>query len=307
MGLPVRNGGNELAEAMESLLEQTYPDFTIVVSDNASDDDTSLTSQTFMTRDSRVKYSRNPENIGILANFNRALLQADAPLFMWAAHDHRYPRTFLEELVRLADESPAAVGAVPTVEYVKPETGERRSIRPDLGLRSDRRRLRLRAALRPGSVYSVYGLYRTGVLNDIGGIPLVYPADVALVASVALRGPIVHSEPTRFLYIDGSSEARRGREPLIARRISSLFAHLWRDTTAFGGLERTALRLELILALRHRWIRDRLSIQLWDGPRRSGHGRAVWEWLSRLLAIVASPSRALRRLRRLPDRPPAVS
>ena len=60
IGLPVYNGERFLAQALECLLAQTFRDFELVISDNASTDRTSEICYAYVQRDPRVRYVRNP-------------------------------------------------------------------------------------------------------------------------------------------------------------------------------------------------------------------------------------------------------
>ena len=96
IGLPIYNGENFLGDAVESLLAQTFTDFELVLVDNASTDGTAAMCERFVARDKRVRYHRNPQNIGGAPNFNLAFQLADrAPYFKWAAHDDRHLPDFL--------------------------------------------------------------------------------------------------------------------------------------------------------------------------------------------------------------------
>ena len=64
IGLPVYNGGRYLAKALDSLLGQSYEDFEIVIADNASTDDTAELCRDYERRDQRIRYFRQPRNIG---------------------------------------------------------------------------------------------------------------------------------------------------------------------------------------------------------------------------------------------------
>ena len=106
IGLPVYNGERFLAQALDCLLVQTFQDFEIIISDNASTDRTSDISRDYARADRRVRYIRNPRNLGAIANFNRVFDLSSAPLFKWAAHDDLYHEDYLESCVRILDENP---------------------------------------------------------------------------------------------------------------------------------------------------------------------------------------------------------
>ena len=124
IGVPVHNGGPLFAEMLQSLVTQTFTDFEIVISDNASTDDTSAIARRFADRDERVRYYRNETDIGAASNFNRVFELANSLIyFKWAAHDDLYKPTFLERCVEVLDREPHVVLAYTMVDVID-ETGE---------------------------------------------------------------------------------------------------------------------------------------------------------------------------------------
>jgi glycosyltransferase involved in cell wall biosynthesis len=114
IGVPVHNGGPLFAEMLQSLVTQTFTDFEIVISDNASTDDTSSIARRFAGRDERVRYYRNETNIGAAPNFNRVFELANSRIyFKWAAHDDLYKLTFLERCVEVLDRSRTSSSPIP--------------------------------------------------------------------------------------------------------------------------------------------------------------------------------------------------
>jgi glycosyltransferase involved in cell wall biosynthesis len=111
IGLPVYNGQNYLREAIESVLAQTFTDFQLVISDNASTDATEAIGREYAVRDHRVIYYRHSENIGCAPNFNFVFEQygKNAPYFKWQAHDDLIAPEFLERCVALLDAEPNLV------------------------------------------------------------------------------------------------------------------------------------------------------------------------------------------------------
>ncbi len=95
IGLPVYNGESFLDEALSSLRGQTFKDFELIISDNASTDSTADIIARHAAVDSRIKYVRQPENIGASENFLFVLSKARAELFMWAAHDDVWEENWL--------------------------------------------------------------------------------------------------------------------------------------------------------------------------------------------------------------------
>ncbi|MDR7543860.1 MAG: glycosyltransferase [Armatimonadota bacterium] len=99
--VPVYNGARYLRESLESVLAQTYGDFELVVSDNCSTDETPEI--TASLKDDRLRYFRNPTNVGLVGNFNRCLALARGEyVCIWAHDDVMLPQN-LQRKVRLLD------------------------------------------------------------------------------------------------------------------------------------------------------------------------------------------------------------
>jgi glycosyltransferase involved in cell wall biosynthesis len=111
IGLPVYNGEDFLVESLESLLGQTYEDFELIISDNASTDGTADICKRYAKEDSRIKYIRQPSNIGLIRNEQFVMRQATGELFKLAAHDDLYARDLVKKCVDALDSHPEVVVA----------------------------------------------------------------------------------------------------------------------------------------------------------------------------------------------------
>jgi glycosyltransferase involved in cell wall biosynthesis len=109
IGLPVYNGENYLRGAVDSLLGQTYEDFELIISDNASTDGTSEICQELAAKDPRIRYSRNWQNIGATQNWYRTLDLSVGEYYAGAAHDDLYHPAFLQKCVAVLEQNPFAV------------------------------------------------------------------------------------------------------------------------------------------------------------------------------------------------------
>jgi glycosyltransferase involved in cell wall biosynthesis len=99
IGMPVYNGEEFIQKALDSLLAQDYPNFEIIVSDNASTDKTQEICINYANKDERIKYYRNAKNLGAMPNFDKVLEISQGKYFMWAAHDDLWERNFVSVLV----------------------------------------------------------------------------------------------------------------------------------------------------------------------------------------------------------------
>ena len=92
IGLPVYNGQRYLTQSLDSLRAQTFPDFEVVISDNASSDETAAICLRYASEDTRFQYHRNAQNIGGSPNHNRVVELSRGKYFLWASYDDvRHP------------------------------------------------------------------------------------------------------------------------------------------------------------------------------------------------------------------------
>jgi glycosyltransferase involved in cell wall biosynthesis len=111
--LPVYNGANFIQQAIDSVLAQTYTNWTFLIVDNCSTDNTAELCQPYLA-DPRFKYVLNETNLGVHGNFHKALSLCDTPYFAYLSHDDIYvhPDAFAEARSLLeADTSLAMVNA----------------------------------------------------------------------------------------------------------------------------------------------------------------------------------------------------
>lgn len=103
IGLPVFNSERYLKQSLDSLLAQTYADFVLVISDNASTDATPLICQQYAGTDSRIKYLRNATNIGNPRNFNRVFEVTTTRYLKWSTADDFWEPSFLERALEVVE------------------------------------------------------------------------------------------------------------------------------------------------------------------------------------------------------------
>jgi glycosyltransferase involved in cell wall biosynthesis len=99
IGMPVWNGEPFIKDALHSILNQTYVNFELIISDNGSNDQTEEICKYFKSRDERIKYYRSPVNKGGFNNFMSVLNKSDGDYFMWAAADDQWDINWLEVLI----------------------------------------------------------------------------------------------------------------------------------------------------------------------------------------------------------------
>jgi len=242
VALPVYNGERYLALALDSLLGQTYEDFELIISDNASTDATEEICRGYAARDTRISYHRNSENRGAAWNFNHAFSLSTGEYFRWACYDDLCAPAHLETLVEELDASPAEVVLCYTKTRLIGEDGEFVEDYEDLlDLREERPRQRL-VHLLHGLRYAhpTYGLMRRAAVAQTrlhGG----YPADdLVWLGEMALLGQW-REVPERLFYRrlhpEISTRANTTREQMAAwcdpANEGKIVTEAWRLTAEF--------------------------------------------------------------------------
>ena len=197
IGLPVYNGENYLAEAIQSVLNQTYSDLELIISDNASEDRTEQICRDFAVTDNRVRYFRNPSNLGAAPNYNIAWDHAQGEYFKWLAHDDRLLPQYVESTVQALDNNPDAVLCNTTTEYIG-EDGEHLGLyrSPLADASSNDSSVRLAAMiLTSHTCIDFFGMVRRQAMKRSILHQAYSGADKAFLAQMALRGRMLQIEP----------------------------------------------------------------------------------------------------------------
>lgn len=106
---PVRNGSNYLAQAIESVLKQTYQNWQAIVVDNVSDDDTPALAKSYLS-DPRFRFVANEKNLGVQGNFIKALSLVNTPYYCYVCHDDKFlDPTTVERAKAILDANPSVV------------------------------------------------------------------------------------------------------------------------------------------------------------------------------------------------------
>jgi glycosyltransferase involved in cell wall biosynthesis len=202
VGVPVHNGEQFLAEAVRSVLDQNYANLELIICDNASADATEAICRTIASGDNRVRYLRNPTNIGLLGNFRRTLDEARGKYFTWLAHDDLMTDpAYLTTLVGYLEKNPGTVICTSDFRVLNSQYGVGGDVVtfPELaaGTGPESRRLFFRWPTGWDGLV-VYGLVRTAALRKIQfpeptfkGHPHLFWWETDVLTSLCRQGSIV--------------------------------------------------------------------------------------------------------------------
>jgi len=200
IGLPVYNGQRYLQKALESLLAQTFCDFEIIISDNASSDATPEICRDYAARDPRIRYVRHDTNRGAAWNFNYVFSLARGVYFKWHAHDDMLEPSFLERSVAALDRDPQVVVAHARTRVID-EAGATLYIYDEyLRTESPLPSVRFRDLICIGHpCFQVFGLMRADVLRRTPLIGNYVPSDRILLARLGLLGTFYEAPEPLFI------------------------------------------------------------------------------------------------------------
>ncbi len=188
LALPVYNGERYVAEALESVLGQTLGDFELVISDNASTDGTAEICERYCDQDPRVRYVRQPRNVGAALNFNSAFHATRGRYFKWAACDDVLEPTYLERCVAALEAHPEAPFAHSYALQIDENGKEVGEFELERAQGAEDAVERFRAIIDAYDFSGAFALMRREALLRTGLLRLYSGADRLLVADLLLAG-----------------------------------------------------------------------------------------------------------------------
>lgn len=97
--IPTYNGAKYLHNCIQSVLEQTFKDFEVLLVDDASSDDTVVIAQDYVRRDSRIRLYHNTRNLGLVGNWNRCVELSEGEWLKFVFQDDFLELNCLEQLL----------------------------------------------------------------------------------------------------------------------------------------------------------------------------------------------------------------
>lgn len=270
LGVPIYNGERYLEASLDSLLSQTFRDFEIVISDNASDDRSAEICRSYAEKDARIRYIRHELNRGAIWNHNFVIAEARGRYFRWHHADDFCGASHLEHCVAALEADAAVVLAYPRTLLIDGDSKVTGCYDDGLHLAEIAPHVRLRHLLT--NIYlcnPVLGLIRTEALRSTAQLGGYIRSDHVLLAELAMAG--------RWSEVP---------EALLYRRF-----HSGKSTAAYRSLHERAAWLDPRLRRkRFFWPNLRIFVEHLRAVRRA---RVGWrEQLHCALAVIDWHGRA---------------
>ncbi|MBK7034646.1 MAG: glycosyltransferase family 2 protein [Ignavibacteria bacterium] len=282
IGLPVYNGARFLSDTLNSLLGQSFSDFELIISDNASTDETERICRDFAMLDPRIRYIRQPVNIGAMRNANFVANQGRSKYFKWSSASDYCAPDMLTRCFAAMEANPDIILCYGRTCLVNDETGKLEEYAYDIDVMENRphdRFLTLRRGLRLNNAYC--GLIRTNALHQTRLNRIYAGGDIVLMAELALMGRFLllpevllfrrmghenfsgHLKPADLAYFIDPQKSHNIGLPLLSWHLGFLGAAL-RAPISIPEKMKT-----LMILLRHAaWDREKLWAELRGAVRK---------------------------------------
>lgn len=285
--MPVRNGERFIADAIDSLLAQTFTDFELIIVDNASVDRTEQICTKYAALDPRIRYHRNPSNLGPAQNHNRCFALSRGQYFRWHAHDDMCLPTYLTRCVSALDNAPSAVLAFPKTLIIDADGEPLENYEFELHTNAAEPARRFAELVlvnhRRHRAVEIFGLMRSEALRETPLEGAYARGDSVLLARLALLGRFIEVPQTLFLSRSHATQSMQTL-PVSVKEGQSRFSRLlgtgplpppeWWDPTRKGRINFPEWNL-----LKEYWLSiGRASLDFAD--RACCYGVMTW-WLVR--------------------------
>ncbi|MDJ0674899.1 MAG: glycosyltransferase [Calothrix sp. MO_167.B42] len=201
IGMPVYNGANFIREALDSILSQTFENFELIISDNASTDATEKICREYVARDSRIHYYRSEQNLGAAWNFNRVFELSSGKYFKWAAHDDVLAPNFLLRCVEVLERDPSVLLCHSQAKVIDDRGSVLQEYKVKLNTNSPKPQERFHELLNQHLCFPIFGVIRTSILRKIEPLMGNYShADGILLLKFALLGRFYEIPEYLFFY-----------------------------------------------------------------------------------------------------------
>jgi glycosyltransferase involved in cell wall biosynthesis len=283
IGVPVYNGARYLRQCVDSLLSQTFGDFVLLISDNASTDGTREIAESYVKLDARVRYYRHSSNVGMYGNYEHLMRSADTRYLKIANADDFWAPTMIADAVSRLESDASIALCYPLMTKVDADGRPTEQYDYRLHLVEDDPAVRFRRVLTEIRLINhLTGVIRTEAIRRTLPIPRITGFDRTLVAELSLYGKIFQLDEYHYFrrFHEQASSHLRGSEAhqvayVLPAGAKALRFEAWRNH--LGLLRRVArsplhpvskVSVSAWLLRRAAWDRRQLAMELVSAIRR---------------------------------------
>ncbi len=285
IGIPAYNSAATIGSAIEGLLAQSCGDFELIVSDNASTDATRDVVENYVRRDARIRYERQPVNIGANGNYSHVVRRARGEFFKWSSSSDWCAPTFLQRCVGELAAHGDTVLVAPRTRLFQGSPSTAQDYAFDIEILDDTplaRLTRLYSTLRLNNAMN--GLIRTSALRRTRLVERYLNADVVLMGHLALLGKF-RLLPERLFYrrMEAAfATALQDRAGVIRHHYPTPSAHtLFQGSKWLMGRVRATLSAPMPIGEKLRSLVYVAKTCYWEGELIMEDLRGVWQYFVR--------------------------
>jgi glycosyltransferase involved in cell wall biosynthesis len=234
VGMPVHNGEKFVGAAIEAHLNQTFEDFEMIITDNASTDRSEEICRAYAEKDARIRYYRNPENLGASVNYRRCFELSTGQYFRWTPSDDLVSPNLLERAVDILDHDSSVFVAYARTKLIDGQGRIIGDFDEKLHLMHDLPSQRWKEAIRNMRLGNLhYGLSRSDTFRKTGLLRNYTGGDFPLIAEMSLYGKFCEISDAFFYrrLHEGASSAMIGADEVMAfydpQKRKRLFLYNW--------------------------------------------------------------------------------
>jgi len=228
VGIPVCNGEKYIQESLECILNQTYSNLEIIISDDYSKDRSYKILKSYSQNDSRIRLVQQKKRIGSINNFNYVLEKAQGEYFLWVAQDDLHDKEFIKILLDCTQKDKNVTLAMSDYRNIHNNKTFKIYNTPTYKLNSTTDSLRY--FLQTHNLSLFYGLFKTSSLKKIGGYhtdnrPYFKSSDFLMIFKTLLLGKLSFVDNVLFykrdtgMYTDEFSNLRNRPMNILRNKI----------------------------------------------------------------------------------------
>lgn len=196
IGIPIFNEGTFIQQSLDALLTQDYQNIEIIISDNASTDETEKICVEYAAKYEWVHYHRFNKNQGPAKNFDYVLQAATGKYFMWAAGHDLWAKNYLSACIEMLENHPTAIIAYGSSQWINEQNetfGRQYGWVDTRGMDIIARYF----TIFWGNMHPILGVIRTKAIQNCP-IYNTVGADLILLSNLILKGDFIHAVNTQW-------------------------------------------------------------------------------------------------------------